>query len=97
MDSGFIATFVPGYGGGSATDFHRLPYQGPRATHMLHCSTTFNPARVKRIFMGEPINENSENRNHLIFLYINNVVSKLIYFGFKRLWNWGIRDNVDKL
>jgi hypothetical protein len=31
-DSGFIAAFVPGYGGGSATEFHRLPYQGPRAT-----------------------------------------------------------------
>jgi len=26
MDSGFIPAFVPGYGGGSATEFHRLPY-----------------------------------------------------------------------
>jgi len=28
-DSGIITAFVPGYGGGSATDFHRLPLLGP--------------------------------------------------------------------
>jgi len=30
--SGLIAAFVPGHGGGSATESHRLPFQGPRAT-----------------------------------------------------------------
>jgi hypothetical protein len=27
-----FTAFVPGYGGGSATELHRLPYQGPEAT-----------------------------------------------------------------
>jgi hypothetical protein len=32
-DSGVLAAFVPGYGGGSATVLHRLPYQGPFKGH----------------------------------------------------------------
>jgi len=36
-DSGNHAAFVPGYGGGTATDSHRLPFQpnGPRSNRIL--------------------------------------------------------------